>query len=94
MRKLLFALRARSDTFKIKDFNSEALDHACALHKIITQRVIMVSLRETIKGFALACLCEAQDLVQSTSMEKKRSTRLSRAKPLGDHDQPYPCFIV
>jgi hypothetical protein len=40
----------------------EALDHACAKHKIITpwvvmfsqRETIMVSQRETIKGFALA----------------------------------------
>ena len=29
--------------------------HACAKHKIVTRRVTMVSLWETIKGFALDC---------------------------------------
>jgi hypothetical protein len=67
MRKLLFALRAISYAFKIKDFNSKALDHGHPL---------------------------GDNPVLCTSMENKRSTRLSRAKNLVDHDQLYPCFIV
>jgi len=44
-------------SFKIKEFNKDyhlLSDHACAKHMIVPRRGAMVTLRVTIKGFALA----------------------------------------
>ena len=51
-------------SFKIKDFNKDyhpSGDHACAKRMIVPRRGTMVTLRVTIKGFALACKGKALD---------------------------------